>query len=302
MGNGSTDDKILDPATVVFIVCMIMATLVWFLFPPIVWDFSDEDSQTWSANDFRVDRAQFKEIMRKNNLCFRVAEGDIRNSDKSEVKKEEHKTNTHTNTTPLPNAALSDVEQIGNGGSALMIKDGGLVCIDIESGQDSIAHDVDHCNNNGTCGGSVCECNSCSDRVDVSTTSSLPEIASDRGFVLKIPCGESSHLRRSSSPIDCAICLDKFKLNDEVAFSNNHECCHVFHLDCIAPYIENTKGAEKPCPCCRQCFLSVPMFLHNENDDMEDTDLQEEEESTGSAEECYEKEDSYARVENFLAL
>ena len=33
------------------------------------------------------------------------------------------------------------------------------------------------------------------------------------------------------SPKTCAICLDSYKLNDNICWSNNEACYHAYHLD-----------------------------------------------------------------------
>ena len=50
----------------------------------------------------------------------------------------------------------------------------------------------------------------------------------------------------------CAICLDEYADGDEVCFSYNRRCKHVFHRSCIIDWLMS----DETCPCCRQCFLS----------------------------------------------
>jgi hypothetical protein len=49
----------------------------------------------------------------------------------------------------------------------------------------------------------------------------------------------------------CAICLNQYATGDDVIFSSNPNCPHVFHGDCILPWL--VKRGQ--CPCCRQAFL-----------------------------------------------
>lgn len=86
-------------------------------------------------------------------------------------------------------------------------------------------------------------------------------------------------------PNGCAICLGRFKPGDLVTWSNNQNCCHVFHNECILdwliasgrkamrrqrrmedttelryvnnPLLKITNFA-MPCPCCRQEFMLKP--------------------------------------------
>jgi len=58
----------------------------------------------------------------------------------------------------------------------------------------------------------------------------------------------------SSSPEHedtCAICLCKYEDDDEVAWSLNKQCNHVFHRDCIGEWLQK----KEECPFCRRFFL-----------------------------------------------
>jgi hypothetical protein len=73
--------------------------------------------------------------------------------------------------------------------------------------------------------------------------------------------------------IFCAICLMHYEINEQVCWSSNRECVHVFHKDCIVKWLVKL-GNMKPrneripdsylsrslpylldCPMCRQEFL-----------------------------------------------
>lgn len=63
--------------------------------------------------------------------------------------------------------------------------------------------------------------------------------------------------KQSSFSNVCAICLDAYKTGDTVVWSNNSECQHVFHTECILDYLVHHKEESKaPCPCCRRQFLT----------------------------------------------
>ena len=47
---------------------------------------------------------------------------------------------------------------------------------------------------------------------------------------------------------NCSICLDEFK-NEDILKKLN--CSHIFHKDCLAPWINNNKS----CPLCRTDIL-----------------------------------------------
>jgi len=59
---------------------------------------------------------------------------------------------------------------------------------------------------------------------------------------------ESSHKKRTSH---CAICLDAYKDGDMVCTSNNPECGHRFHRECMEDWLQK----HEECPCCRRSYL-----------------------------------------------
>jgi hypothetical protein len=83
----------------------------------------------------------------------------------------------------------------------------------------------------------------------------------------------------------CVICLETFRVGDTVAWSKHSTisgekadekpCLHVFHRDCIVPWLENPKHDD--CPSCRSIILqdieadvhSVGEEINLEDDDME---------------------------------
>ena len=55
-----------------------------------------------------------------------------------------------------------------------------------------------------------------------------------------------------TSKDNCAICLETFKDGDEISSSQNQNCRHVFHRECIYGWL--LKNEE--CPCCRRDYLT----------------------------------------------
>merc|ERR1712045_190567 len=50
----------------------------------------------------------------------------------------------------------------------------------------------------------------------------------------------------------CPICLDDFRIGDEVCWSKNEKCLHIHHLDCMMNWLMD----HDDCPLCRQEFVS----------------------------------------------
>lgn len=55
-----------------------------------------------------------------------------------------------------------------------------------------------------------------------------------------------------SSQEQCTICLNNYEDGDEICWSHNKHCNHVFHKDCIAEWLLT----HEDCPCCRNDYLS----------------------------------------------
>ena len=81
--------------------------------------------------------------------------------------------------------------------------------------------------------------------------------------------------RRRQVPIFCSICLSEFNLHQQICWSSNPECTHVFHSDCMIQWLvalgrkhsttkrftlhpterQLVEHFELQCPCCRQEFI-----------------------------------------------
>lgn len=65
----------------------------------------------------------------------------------------------------------------------------------------------------------------------------------------------------------CSICLDNFQVGDIVSWSRHSKTCtHVFHTDCVKPWLEDKRQNE--CPACRvPILLEDPPSLSDETSD-----------------------------------
>mmetsp|Transcript_27517 Transcript_27517/g.42309 ORF Transcript_27517/g.42309 Transcript_27517/m.42309 type:complete len:108 (+) Transcript_27517:83-406(+) len=64
----------------------------------------------------------------------------------------------------------------------------------------------------------------------------------------------------------CQICLDEMNPGQEVSWSKNKNCCHVFHKECIVDWLAKDHN---DCPCCRNAFLKEDEPDTNETVDLE---------------------------------
>jgi len=53
------------------------------------------------------------------------------------------------------------------------------------------------------------------------------------------------------SPKSCSICLEPYREGDDICWSQNEKCAHVYHLDCIVDWLMNSDE----CPLCRADYL-----------------------------------------------
>lgn len=68
-------------------------------------------------------------------------------------------------------------------------------------------------------------------------------------------------------PSMCAICLSNYEIGEDIVWSTNRLCEHVFHVECIERWLMKQRGLPL-CPCCRADFLIDP--LDQESFDQED--------------------------------
>lgn len=92
---------------------------------------------------------------------------------------------------------------------------------------------------------------------------------------------------------ECVICLDAFQVGDVVSWSRfSEDCYHVFHADCIGPWLEGKRQDE--CPSCRnRLLLEDPQDPVKQQPvgQLKTSSSDEEEGGNGSFEEEHEDED-----------
>jgi len=62
---------------------------------------------------------------------------------------------------------------------------------------------------------------------------------------------DNSNSSSMYSPKHCAICIQKYKDGDDICWSRNDKCHHVYHLNCMVEWLMR----HDDCPMCRQLFL-----------------------------------------------
>ena len=66
---------------------------------------------------------------------------------------------------------------------------------------------------------------------------------------------------------ECSICLCEYNVGDDVVWSSNPQCDHVFHETCIEQWLMKQRDGPL-CPCCRRDFVIDP-FDFGDDDDIE---------------------------------
>jgi hypothetical protein len=85
----------------------------------------------------------------------------------------------------------------------------------------------------------------------------LGNISSDEAIPKKknsFPAAPVSHDDEDQDEHACVICLEPFQVGDVVSWSRFSESCHhVFHTDCIQPWLEDKRHDD--CPSCRSTLI-----------------------------------------------
>jgi hypothetical protein len=84
-------------------------------------------------------------------------------------------------------------------------------------------------------------------RIESMSTKSLdsPSIREDH------PAEEQNAKSESTSVRLCTICLDDYKVGDEIGWSRNPHCHHVFHTHCVVEWLMT----HTECPICRNSYV-----------------------------------------------
>ncbi|KAL4634001.1 hypothetical protein ACB092_04G165200 [Castanea dentata] len=82
----------------------------------------------------------------------------------------------------------------------------------------------------------------------------------------KLPCFDYEAAEKGTSCVDCAVCLENFKMGDKCRLLPN--CRHSFHVQCIDSWLLKTPI----CPICRTCIipLKVEVIISEEESSVSD--------------------------------
>jgi Ring finger domain len=82
----------------------------------------------------------------------------------------------------------------------------------------------------------------------------------DDGVVLAFQKDPKQEDGRCCTSAVCAICLESYQEGETIVWSQDPECCHVYHKDCFVDYLSQRKNPsleDNPCPTCRRNFCKM---------------------------------------------
>eukprot|EP00542_Grammatophora_oceanica_P000686 CAMPEP_0194066606 /NCGR_PEP_ID=MMETSP0009_2-20130614/86116_1 /TAXON_ID=210454 /ORGANISM="Grammatophora oceanica, Strain CCMP 410" /LENGTH=300 /DNA_ID=CAMNT_0038719577 /DNA_START=233 /DNA_END=1136 /DNA_ORIENTATION=- len=88
-------------------------------------------------------------------------------------------------------------------------------------------------------------------------------ISSSRHVVIS-PTNKEPDQQDAATKAACPICLTDYVDGDEICWSHNERCNHVFHRECIVEWLTH----HDECPCCRLNFLSLHDDAEGQDDDL----------------------------------
>lgn len=117
------------------------------------------------------------------------------------------------------------------------------------------------------------------------------------------PTGEESSPTSNTGMMDdvdedqtCVICLDLFERGDTVSWSRTNEACtHVFHTECIRPWLEEKRQDE--CPSCRSTLICYSCGKDDQSDDKK----VEKGKNGNDENDCFEEESLFVIVRGLIS-
>lgn len=68
-----------------------------------------------------------------------------------------------------------------------------------------------------------------------------------------------------SKEFKCPVCWEEYVENDKICWSQNPQCNHTFHIECIQPWLMQ----HDQCPLCRNNYLASPSeTIHEDNPEL----------------------------------
>jgi hypothetical protein len=108
--------------------------------------------------------------------------------------------------------------------------------------------------------------NTCNEKGDIETGNSSAQ--GPTPSITEKSCNNDGEVDDPDEDQICVICLDLFVRGDAVSWSRHNETCtHVFHTDCIRPWLEEKRQDE--CPSCRSTLICYPCDAESEEKDGE---------------------------------
>lgn len=197
-------------------------------------------------------------IVRNDNVdCEEESQRNRLNDDDEENQLQECHPNTdydHTN-------ADYDAIENENENSSLTKNGVNIICHDIASSNESIVEN----NNNFLNMKSSIELESrlstsspsstaSSNNTNITTTAHENEIPTTESNISVFNNNNNNNTTCSNNNTNtniCSICLGEYQQHEDICKSNNTECQHYFHLDCMMPWLMN----HNECPLCRIEFV-----------------------------------------------
>ena len=88
------------------------------------------------------------------------------------------------------------------------------------------------------------------DKTDIVLDSALKKQRFLYGSLRSLYSNDDQDEEKPVSELTCCICLEKYEGGDEIGWSRNPKCKHVFHKECIIEWLRKQEN----CPMCRKPF------------------------------------------------